>query len=313
MSELEESLSDFLNGSYINKEDVITNINDITENLTNEKIIGAKTIIDYIGNLKHIEMLTEDTDIDGNFPSGVYLTNGYLVKFLDSEGHMLFNNVYFPVLLIHYKLSDGRYFGLYHECSPAGDEFYGGYISMYNSEYGKKILADEDFVRDQISSLVGSAPEVLDTIEELSAALNNNPDILESLVTKTELSETNDRVNETLNYVDEQIENITDSISDVITEEGKSGEKIELPTSQAVQAELDIVNTKIKDLLEYTNEHFGDITDLITDKMTEEGLDGTNKVELPTARAINDYVENKLSNYKTDATQVQIITWEADD
>jgi hypothetical protein len=135
---------------------------------------SEKAIVDYIGNLKHIETLTEDTDIDGNFPSGVYLTNGHLVKFLDSEGHMLFNNSYFPVLLIHYKLSDGRYFGLYHECSPTGDEFYGGYISMYNSEYGKKVLADEDFVRDQIKSLIDSAPEALDTLKELADALNND-------------------------------------------------------------------------------------------------------------------------------------------
>lgn len=164
-----------------------------------------------------------------------------------------------------------------------------------------------EFVAEQISSLVGSAPETLDTIEELSAALNNNPDILDLLATK-----------EDLNDIDAKIDDIAknqlnDLLSDVMTEEGKSGEKVEVPTSQAVQAELNIVNTKIEDLLEYTNEHLGDITDLITDKMTEEGLEGTNKVELPTARAINDYVENKLSNYTTQATQVQIITWEEKD
>jgi hypothetical protein len=41
--------------------------------------------------------------------------------------------------------------------------------------------ATESYVDTQISNLVGEAPEVLDTLSELAAAINNDPNFLDNL------------------------------------------------------------------------------------------------------------------------------------
>ena len=55
--------------------------------------------------------------------------------------------------------------------------------------------------------------------------------------------------------------------------------------------------------------HLGELGDLLTDQMTPEGLEGDMKTEIPTARAVKDYVQNSLNN----SSQIQIVTWDPDD
>ena len=69
----------------------------------------------------------------------------------------------------------------------AGDVYVGS-TSGTNKDEGSKKLATEEFVETEVAALVGSAPETLDTIEELATALNNNKDIVtvlnDSIATK---------------------------------------------------------------------------------------------------------------------------------
>lgn len=69
----------------------------------------------------------------------------------------------------------------------AGDAYVGS-TSGTNKDEGSKKLATEEFVETEVAALVGSAPETLDTIEELATALNNNKDIItvlnDSIATK---------------------------------------------------------------------------------------------------------------------------------
>ncbi|WP_078000437.1 phage tail protein [Edwardsiella tarda] len=45
-------------------------------------------------------------------------------------------------------------------------------------------IANAEFVAEKIAALVGSAPGVLDTLQEISAALNNNPDFANEMIRK---------------------------------------------------------------------------------------------------------------------------------
>ncbi len=56
--------------------------------------------------------------------------------------------------------------------------------------------------------------------------------------------------------------------------------------------------------------HLGDLGDLLTDEITEEGILGSTKTEIPTATAIAKYVQE---NAGSGTTSVQLITWDEDD
>ena len=57
-------------------------------------------------------------------------------------------------------------------------DVYVGSTSGINKDAGSKKLATEEYVETEVASLVGSAPETLNTIEELASALNNNANII---------------------------------------------------------------------------------------------------------------------------------------
>lgn len=61
-------------------------------------------------------------------------------------------------------------------------------IQTLDEKYIPDTIARKEFVETEVAALVGSAPETLDTIEELATALNNNKDIVtvlnDSIVTK---------------------------------------------------------------------------------------------------------------------------------
>ena len=84
-------------------------------------------------------------------------------------------------------------------------------------------------------------------------------------------------------------------------------EKLSLGSKNAISN--DAVTQGLQDLLEFVNTHYGELADALTDKMTPEGLQGDLKTEIPTARAVNDYVQGALANQ----SQVQIITWGPED
>ena len=71
-------------------------------------------------------------------------------------------------------------------------EMYGGGVLYTQTEFASKQYVDET-IETEVAALVGSAPETLDTIEELATALNNNKDIVtvlnDSIATKANKTE----------------------------------------------------------------------------------------------------------------------------
>jgi hypothetical protein len=84
-------------------------------------------------------------------------------------------------------------------------------------------------------------------------------------------------------------------------------EKLSLDSKNAISNNA--VTQGLQDLLEFVNTHYGELADALTDKMTPEGLQGDLKTEIPTAKAVNDYVQDALAN----SSQIQIITWDPED
>jgi len=62
----------------------------------------------------------------------------------------------------------------------AGDVYVSS-TSGTNKDEGSKKLATEEYVDTELANLVGTAPETLDTIEELATAFQENEDIIETL------------------------------------------------------------------------------------------------------------------------------------
>lgn len=62
---------------------------------------------------------------------------------------------------------------------------------------------------ERVSQLIGSAPEVLDTIQEIAAALNNDPDVINNLLNQVATKETKTdaaaKLQEAKDYADAQI------------------------------------------------------------------------------------------------------------
>lgn len=55
--------------------------------------------------------------------------------------------------------------------------------------------------------------------------------------------------------------------------------------------------------------HLGELGDLLTDKIDEEVLKDPYSIEVPTAKAMAEYVQNAVAN----AASIQLITWDEDD
>lgn len=77
----------------------------------------------------------------------------------------------------------------------------------------------------------------------------------------------------------------------------ESGDK----TGEGVLNLLQDFKNEVNEIIEDLYLQIGDIGDLITDEMTEEGLIGDMKTEIPTAAAIKHYLDN---NTIKNATQV---------
>jgi hypothetical protein len=60
-------------------------------------------------------------------------------------------------------------------------DVYVGSTSGTNKDEGSKKLATEEYVATELANLVGTAPETLDTIEELATAFQENEDVVETL------------------------------------------------------------------------------------------------------------------------------------
>jgi hypothetical protein len=69
--------------------------------------------------------------------------------------------------------------GLINDASNASDEVWSAYKT--STEIGLAQAAAEQHADEAVAALVGSAPELLDTIQELATALENNPDIIADL------------------------------------------------------------------------------------------------------------------------------------
>lgn len=57
-----------------------------------------------------------------------------------------------------------------------------------NLDFNSSVMASRTYVDTKVADLVNSAPETLDTLDELAAAINDNADILDTLSTKSELT-----------------------------------------------------------------------------------------------------------------------------
>lgn len=55
--------------------------------------------------------------------------------------------------------------------------------------------------------------------------------------------------------------------------------------------------------------HLGELGDLLTDEVSGEGLQGDDKTEIPTARAMAEYVKKALDN----VASIRFVTWDPDD
>lgn len=69
--------------------------------------------------------------------------------------------------------------GLINDASGASNEVWSAYKT--STEIGLAQAAAEQHADEAVAALVGSAPELLDTIQELATALENNPDIIADL------------------------------------------------------------------------------------------------------------------------------------
>lgn len=69
--------------------------------------------------------------------------------------------------------------GLINDASNASDEVWSAYKT--STEIGLAQAAAEQHADDAVANLVGAAPELLNTLEELATALENNPDIIADL------------------------------------------------------------------------------------------------------------------------------------
>lgn len=69
--------------------------------------------------------------------------------------------------------------GLINDASNASNEVWSAYKT--STEIGLAQAAAEQHADEAVAALVGSAPELLDTIQELATALENNPDIIADL------------------------------------------------------------------------------------------------------------------------------------
>jgi hypothetical protein len=79
--------------------------------------------------------------------------------------------------------------------------------------------------------------------------------------------------------------------------------------SPLVGGEYSFDTTKFEEAIEELYFHLGELGDLLTDKIDEEALKDPYSIEVPTAKAMAEYVQKAVAN----AASIQLITWDEDD
>ena len=79
--------------------------------------------------------------------------------------------------------------------------------------------------------------------------------------------------------------------------------------SPLVGGENSFDTAKFDEAIEELYFHLGELGDLLTDKIDEEALKDPYSIEVPTAKAMAEYVQKAVAN----AASIQLITWDEDD
>lgn len=265
-------------GKKIDKEAITT---EVSGNSTDDEIASAKAVYDFVVNNKEIEVVSNPKIWE--LESGLYRVQGGFYHSNEKEVNDLVNGETSTTTpnqsTVDYEAIDHEMFLMVYK-QPTDDP---------NTICRFVVFGDDT------DSYSGTITMSLSSFEDNMYAVYSGNLVS---ITKTDLININSTINE---YPSAKA--VYDYVKKEIDEIGISQETLD---TFATKTELKNSN---KTLIDYINEHLGDISDLITDRVTEEGLDGTNKVELPTARAMKDYLEAN----QTLKTQIQIITWEEND
>jgi hypothetical protein len=144
-------------GSYvnINYED---NLDQLTINVTGLQPSGNYSIVGHTHNISDINNL--QNELNNKQPSGIYASGTHY--------HVVNDITNFETSV------SGLIFGIY---APLISPNFSGIptVPTANSGTNNSQIANTEFVRNEISSLVNSAPTTLDTLNELALALGNDP------------------------------------------------------------------------------------------------------------------------------------------
>jgi hypothetical protein len=165
--------------------------------------------------------------------------------------------------------------------------------------------ATESYVDIEIAALVDSAPETLDTLNELSAALANDPDFATSITTT--VGNKLDSSLAAITYATIESPEFTGTVSGVTAEHVGLGNvnntsDTSKPISDLVQAAL---NTKINEIIEF-NLQSGSYTiqDTDTGKLVEMSGGGT--LTIPSDSVYNFPIGTSIEILQTGTSQVTI-------
>lgn len=243
---------------------------EVTQITNTAKIIRRRISSGVYGNSNGLDIVLEDNKFDSvDNPNGTTTSrsiniitegNGKDVLFNDGEYHNLQDSIDFS----NYLAKDNT-----EEYTPTGN---------YNP-------ATKKYVDDELAGLVDSAPEALDTLNELAAALNDNPnfatDIINLISTKANSSEVGD-VNSlqtdsktivgAINEHESQINQQASQISDINEQLDNIGDYSQDITN--IENNISIIQNNINTI---TN----DISEIET-KNQQQDTEIASKFELPT-------------------------------